>query len=139
MDARREGPGSQGLRRRDAGFSMVEVVVAFMVLAIGVLGLAGTTALVVRQVTASDLATKRNAALMSTVERLRGMPYDSVGSGADTVGNFRVTWSTTVEPRSKLVRLVTVGPGLKANVAGRFPMMSSQVADTFEYRILSSW
>lgn len=133
-------PASRPPRPRpDAGFSLVEVIIAFMILAVGVLGLAGTTAIVVRQVTGSELATKRSAALMTTVERLRGMPYDSVKNGADTVGVFQVSWTTTDGTRSKLVKVVTVGPGMQSGGAGSFPMMSSQVADTFEYRILESW
>lgn len=126
-------------QRPDAGFSLVEVIVAFMILAVGVLGLAGTTAIVVRQVTASDLATKRAAALMTTIEQLRGMPYNSVQSGSDSVGVFQVAWTSTTQTRSKLIRVVTVGPGMKPGGDGNFPMMSSQVADTFEYRILASW
>lgn len=126
-------------KRHDAGFSLVEVIVAFMILAIGVLGLAGTTAIVVRQVTASDLATKRAAALMTTVEQLRGMPYDSVASGYDSVGLFQVAWTSTEQTRSKLIHVVTVGPGMRSGGDGSFPMMSNQVADTFEYRILDSW
>lgn len=75
------------------GFSMVEVIIAIVVLAVGVLGFAGTTAYIVRQVTLADVMTERSAALQSTIERLQAMDFDSVGYGSDSVGVFGVSWS----------------------------------------------
>lgn len=59
-----------------AGFTLVEVMVAIIVLTIGVLGLAGTTMYLVRQTTLSELTTERSAALQSVIEELRATPYD---------------------------------------------------------------
>ena len=53
------------------GFTIVEVIVAMVVLAIGVLGLAGTAAYIVRQVTLADIMTERAAALQTAVERIQ--------------------------------------------------------------------
>jgi Tfp pilus assembly protein PilV len=115
---------------------MIEVIVALVILAVGVLGLAGTTALVVRQVTLSDVATERAAALETVLERLRAMDsqFDSVGTGADTVGRFTVSWTSTDFGRNKLVTLVTLGPGLQHGT-GSMPHLSPTVADTFVYRV----
>lgn len=127
--------GRSGSRNPRAGFTMVEVMVALVILAVGVLGLAGTTALVVRQVTMADVATERAAALQSVVERLRAADFDSVGTGADTVGLFTAKWTTDDLGRSKLVHIVTVGPGLQSGT-GNLPHLADAVADTFVYRII---
>lgn len=123
--------------RRDprAGFTMVEILVALVILAVGVLGLAGTTALVVRQVTLADVTSERAAALQDVVERIKAADYDSVSAGSATVGIFDATWTTTDLKTSKLVEIVTVGPGLVSGDGG-LPHLGNGVADTFVYRIV---
>lgn len=118
------------------GFTMVEVIVAIVVLAFGLLGMAATTAIVVRQVTLADMATERAAALQAAVERLRALPYDSVQSGSRTEGRFSVQWRVTA-PRNhyKILEVVTTGPGL-ARGSGGFPVLSANVKDTLTYRII---
>lgn len=122
-------PGTRG------GFSLIEVIVALIVLTIGVLGMAATTAFVVRQTTGADMRTNRTVALQTVVERLRAMPWDSVGNGSDVVGRFDVDWVSFDDGLTKQVTIVTVGPGLTA-VEGVGPRFSDQVADTFVYRII---
>lgn len=122
--------------RGKAGFTMVEVIIAIIVLAFGLLGMAGTTALVVRQITLADVATERAAALQTTIERLRALPFDSVTTGSDSVGIYDVEWTVT-KPTGQwaVLEIITTGPGMSAGEGG-FPMMSSTVADTFTHRIL---
>jgi type IV pilus assembly protein PilV len=122
-------------KHASSGFTLIEVMVALVILAVGVLGLAGTTALVVRQVTLADVATERAAALQTVVERLRAMDFDSVGPGADTVGVFTASWTSSDLGRSKMVSVVTVGPGLQTGT-GNMPYLSNSVADTFVYRVI---
>ena len=119
-----------------AGFSLVEVLIALVILAVGVLGLAGSTALVIRQVTVADMATERAAALQTVVERLRATPYASLAAGSDSVGLFYVNWSATGLASSTMLEIVTVGPGLKTGT-GNLPHLAGQVADTFSYRIIA--
>ncbi len=115
---------------------MVEVIVAIMVLAIGLLGMAGTTAVVVRQVTLADVTGERAAALQSTIERLRALPFDNLDNGSDSVGAFQVSWTVTnPSGRWAAVEIVTTGPGRKS-LEGGFPVLNPSVADTFTYRIL---
>ncbi|MFQ5536174.1 MAG: prepilin-type N-terminal cleavage/methylation domain-containing protein [Gemmatimonadota bacterium] len=122
---------------RRGGFSMVEVIIAIVILAAGVLGLAGTTAYIVRQVTLADLMTERAAALQSTIDRLQAMDFDSVSAGTDSVGVFRVRWTSVNETsQSKLVAIITYGPGLSSSGANPFPVMVPNVADTFNYRVI---
>ncbi len=118
------------------GFTMVEVIFAIMILAIGLLGMAGTTALVVRQVTAADLATERSAALQTTIERLQALPFSQLANGSDSVGIFGVTWRVTAPTGQwAALEIVTTGPGV-ARSGGSFPMLMPNVPDTFIHRIL---
>ena len=131
MTATAKGPRG-GTER--AGFSMVEVIVAIVILTVGVLGLAGTTAFVVRQTTLGDLMTERAAAFQTIIDRVQSLPYDSVTSGADSVGVFAASWTSVDDgPQNKIVTIVTVGPGMGGTA---FPTNDPQVADTFQFRIL---
>lgn len=116
------------------GFSLVEVMVALVVLAIGVLGLAATTMYAVRQTTLSEITTERSAALQSVIEQLRATDYADLQSGSEEVGRFKVKWSTTTGVRTTLVEIVTLGPGLTS--ASGVPAMAPEVVDTFRYRIM---
>jgi len=119
---------------RSAGFSMVEVIIAMVILTIGVLGLAGTTAHIVRQITLADLMTERSVAFQTTIDRLQSLPYDSVVDGGDSVGIFAIRWAVTPDgAQNKRVRIITMGPGLSS---GTPPTNSPSVADTFDFRIL---
>ena len=118
------------------GFTMVEVIFAIMILAFGLMGMAGTTALVVRQVTMADLATERSAALQTTIERLQAEPFSQLTDGSDSVGIYEVTWTVT-QPTGlwAAVEIVTAGPGL-ASPDGGFPILMPNIPDTFNHRFL---
>jgi len=127
---------TQARRHSRAGFSMVEVIIAMIILTVGVLGLAGTTAFIVRQVTLSDLMTERAAAFQTVVDRLQSLPYDSVGSGSDSIGIFEATWTSVASGgQNKIVTIITTGPGM-TSIAGGAPFNAPQVVDTFRFRIL---
>jgi len=117
------------------GFTIVEVIVAVVILAVGLLGMAGTTILVVQQTTLAGVSTDRSAALQSTIERLRATPFDRVVAGTDSVGAYDVEWTVTPGRRWKAVEIVTTGPGSKPSEQG-FPRLAQSVPDTFTYRII---
>lgn len=118
------------------GFSLIELVVAVLVLAVGVLGFAGMTSYQVRQTTLADMQTERSVALVSALEHLNALPYDSVVNGSDSVGRYEVAWTVgTPFPASKVVFVVTTGPGLSSRGA-TMPVFQADVADTFAYTVL---
>lgn len=118
---------------RRGGFTIIEVIVAMIILTVGVLGLAGTTAYFVRQTTMADLMTQRSTAFQTILDRLQSQDYDSVTSGSDSVGVYAVTWSSTNNgSQNKTVTLVTIGPGTR----GAPPRNDPQVVDTFQFRLL---
>ena len=128
----------KGDDRARGGFSFVELVMAIIVLAFGVLGLATTTLMISRELTLAEATTVRTAALQSVIERIRALPYDSVGAGVDTIGPTTISWTTSsTSGQTKSVRIVSVGPGLSSASASQpSPMMSNSVADTILYVVL---
>lgn len=127
-----------GKTRDEAGFSLVELVMAVVVLAFGVVGMATTTLFITRQLTLAEVTTARVTAIQSVMERIRTTPYDSICEGTDTMGAIVVSWSEMAHmAQTKSVRIVTMGPGLVSMSEGQStPMMSSTVADTVIYRML---
>jgi prepilin-type N-terminal cleavage/methylation domain-containing protein len=120
-------------RARRGGFTMIEVVIAILLLTIGVLGLAGATGYLVQTVTLGDLMTERSAAFQTVIDRLQSLPYDNVTTGSTTVDVFDVSWGAVDDgPQSKILTVVTTGPGM----SGSPPRQHPAVADTFVFRIL---
>lgn len=125
--------GTAPKKSPEAGFTLVEMIVAILILTIGLLGLAGTTGYVVRQTALADATTERAMALQTAVEAVRAQSYASVGSGTRTIGSFQVSWSVVANTgQSKTVEVVTVGPG--ASSSGGVPGLRDQVADTLSFR-----
>ena len=119
-----------------AGFSLLEVLLAVIVLTIGLIGLAGSTTYVIRQVTVAELKTERTMAVQTAVERIRSAGHGELPSGADTVGDFVVRWaSEPVTTNLSRVRLISVGPGLTTGPNGG-PALGDAVADTTIYSIV---
>lgn len=123
-----------GRADRRSGFSLVEVIVALVILTTGVMGLAATTMYVVRQTTLADVTTERSSAVQTVLERLRATPYASLASGDTTVGSFAIKWAVTTGSRTKQITLISQGPGLSS--AGGVPALNGNVVDSFTYRIL---
>src|SRR4051812_3329515 len=95
------------------GFALVEVIVAMVLLAVAVSSLAALVYLVSRSGLAATGNAYRNGVLMQEVNRLEGIPYDSVHVGLSTVtvsgGKYPHTRSVNVtEPALNLVKTVTV-------------------------------
>jgi len=113
------------------GFSLVEVVIAVVILAFGVLAMAASTAYMTTQVRGSDLSTERAMILQRTVETLRSRPFDRVISATERVGSFDIaTTVTDINDRLKGVQVVITGPAVASGSA-----RSATVADTFTFRI----
>lgn len=123
-------------RRDRGGFTLVELIIAVVILAIGLLGLAGTTGWVIRQTAFAEATTERAMARQSVVESVRSTPFDAVSGGSRTVDQFSVTWSvTTSTADSKTIEVVTDGPGLASTGTG-LPTLQSAVTDTFTFQMI---
>lgn len=78
---------------RARGFTLVELMVAVLVLTVGVLALGGTAAAVTRMVGWGQRRAGSALAAQSRLEVLRAGGCGSLGSGRDSVGPYRLRWS----------------------------------------------
>ena len=111
---------------------------SLVVLALGVVGLATTSLFVTRQLTLAEVTTARAAATRSAMERIRAIPFDSIGPGNDTTGAMVVTWTVSATTSQTVtLDVVTLGPGLATISEGQStPFLSNAVADTLAYTVL---
>lgn len=120
-----------------AGFSLVEVIVAMLVLTVGLLGLAAGTGWMLRTVEMGELDTTRSAALQSAVESLRAEPFSNLTDGSDTFGDYIVSWTLgSAGSQSQEVEFVVTGPGRVPAPEGGMPTLEPSVSDTFHYQLL---
>ena len=100
------------------GFTLIEMIVGMLVLTVGVLALASSTAFVAVQLDSADVRTERAGAQQQVVEQLRSLDFDSVdtatkGAGA-TVGEYTLWWDvSSLRWALKEVRLYTEGPAFR--------------------------
>lgn len=118
---KRTGPG---------GFSLVEVIVAMMILSVGVLSMGAATGYIMSQIRASELRTERMSAVRQAAETLRSGDWTELEAtcqgDAFTMGRYAV--SCTVERANsnlKRVQLVSVGPGYSEG------QLSPELSETF--------
>ncbi|HXE58144.1 MAG TPA: prepilin-type N-terminal cleavage/methylation domain-containing protein [Gemmatimonadales bacterium] len=105
-------------RRAESGFTLVEVLVAVVVLAIGILGLVGTSAVVTRMVGQGKRTTNAAQVAGRRVEALRQLaktttpPCTALASGSATLGGgVSEQWVVSGSGRSRTVRAIVRYPG----------------------------
>ncbi|MGH7665232.1 MAG: type IV pilus modification PilV family protein [Gemmatimonadaceae bacterium] len=76
-----------------AGFTLIELMVAIMVLAVGVLGLASTAAVVTRQMGGGMMQSRAATVAMSRFERLHAVGCTTLGGTTGTASARGVTES----------------------------------------------
>ena len=98
------------MKRSRAGFTIVELLVALMIFAVGMLGLAATAGSVTkmmggakRQVIAANIAQSR-------LEKLRSSPCSTIAGGADTTRGIISTWTVATGTRGKTISETVVFP-----------------------------
>ena len=121
--------------RAGNGFTIVEVLIAIVILAVGMLALATTSIYATTQVKVADLKTEQSLAVQHVVEQLRSVPFDSLRAramaDAESVGSFDVWWTLT--PQNQYLTSVTLftrGPGYQAGAG-----WSTAELDTFVVQI----
>ena len=102
--------------RSKEGFTIVEVLIAIVILAVGMLALATTSIFATTQVKIADMKTERSLAVQEVVEQLRAGPWTSVTnlafSNGTTAGSYRVWWRVTpINGNLRRVDVFTRGPG----------------------------
>lgn len=105
--------------RAAGGFTIVEVLIAIVILAVGMLALATTSIVATTQVKIADLKTEESVAVQQAVEMLKAVPFDSIQPRAEAsalrFGSYQVWWSVA-SPNRFLYRVTvfTKGPGYDA-------------------------
>lgn len=82
-----------------AGFTLVELLVAMMVFAVGMLGLAATAGSVTRMMGGAKRQTIAATVAQSRLEKIRSSPCASLTSGSETVRGITNTWTITAVTR----------------------------------------
>lgn len=103
------------MKTNDRGFTIVEVVVAMLILTVGLLGLASTAAMVTRMIGEGGRSSESASIAVQRMEILRSQYVQCTGllGGKATDGSYQVAWevapaTTTWEPAMRVRVMVTV-------------------------------
>ena len=92
------------------GFTLIELVLAIFVFAIGALGLAATTAVITRSLAMAGIRERAARLATARIEALRGLSCASVHSGSESVQGLVSSWTVTpAGTRVDVVETVTYG------------------------------
>ena len=100
------------------GFSLVEIIIALLILSVGVLAMGASTEYIMTQIRASDLRMERLTAVRQAAETLRGSDWQALeqicAGTAFATDHYDVSCSVR-QPAGNLkrVRLVSIGPGYR--------------------------
>ena len=88
------------------GFSLVEALVGIIVLAIGLLSLAGAASLGLTQMTRARQDMQYFADVQQEMDSLVNRGWGKVASGSTTIRGRQMTWTvTTLSPNSQVLRM----------------------------------
>jgi type IV pilus modification protein PilV len=99
MRAPRRITGARRAVGKRAGFTLVELLVAMMVFAVGMLGLAATAGSVTRMMGGAKRQTIAAMVAQSRLERIRSSPCSTLLGGTDTVRGIVSAWTVTAVSR----------------------------------------
>lgn len=101
---------SRATLRRRSGFTVMELLVAIVILSIGLLGLAATSGIVMRMIGGGGHQTVAANVALARFEQLRGLSCGRISGGSAVSRNVQESWSVTpvgpvAAPRAMDVRL----------------------------------
>ena len=84
------------MKRSDAGFTIVEIMVAMLVLTVGLLGLLGTTAAIMKSVGESKRTMTAAFYANERLERLEALSCDAIAGGSDVQQSvYTLSWTVS--------------------------------------------
>lgn len=106
---------SEASNKRE-GFSLVEVVVAILVLSFGLLAMAASTGYVATQLRSTTWDTQRNLARQQVIEQLRSTIFANLTTNTTglNIGPYNVKWNiTNVSSSQRRAQIITSGPAYR--------------------------
>jgi prepilin-type N-terminal cleavage/methylation domain-containing protein len=86
---------SRAPHRRRSGFTVMELIVAIVILSVGLLGLAATSGVVMRLIGGGSQQTIAANVALARFERMRGVSCGRVVAGSAMSRNVQETWTVT--------------------------------------------
>lgn len=106
---------------REAGFTLIEVILAISILTVGLLAVASMQVSAIRGNSYADCVTEAAVLAQDKLEELMADSYAGVASSSETDGNYTVTWS--VDPNgasgvanTKIIEVTVTGGELREDV-----------------------
>jgi type IV pilus modification protein PilV len=98
--------------KSEGGFTVVEVLIAVLVLTVGLLGMVTTAALTTRMIAQGQHYTEASAIANERFEILRARPCSEMSGGSEHVGRFSVSWTVTADQSGiwRRVDLAVISP-----------------------------
>jgi prepilin-type N-terminal cleavage/methylation domain-containing protein len=100
----------------ERGFSLIEVMVAMVILAVGVLGLAASTTAITRMTGEGGRSGGAAAAAATVIEELRNTPCAALTAGSRVSGKYTLRWTIQT---SGLLRTIAVQVSYAGGRTGR--------------------
>jgi len=107
------------MRANRSGFTLVEVIVAILVLGVGLLGLLGAAASTIRVIGEGDRAVAAAYHAGGRMDQLTAQGCDDAASGSETVdGVYLLTWSVAGDSASRVRPIMVTAeyPGVRGRV-----------------------
>ncbi len=101
------------------GFTLVELMVAMLILTVGLLGLIGTAATTIRVIGEGDRTVGAAYHASGRIDELVALGCDNVAGGADTVeAIYRLSWTVAGDTASQVrpVMMIAEYPGARGQV-----------------------
>jgi len=102
------------MKQNANGFTLVEIMVAVVVLAVGMLAMAASTGYISAEVRNSTWSSQRSMAREQVIEILRARPFDNIttNSTAVAIGRYNMTWTvSSVGGSNNLKQLIVIASG----------------------------
>ena len=102
------------MKQNANGFTLVEIMVAVVVLAVGMLAMAASTGYISAEVRNSTWSAQRTMAREQVIEALRARPFDNITTNATAVaiGRYNLTWTvSSIGPSTNLKQVVVIASG----------------------------
>jgi prepilin-type N-terminal cleavage/methylation domain-containing protein len=89
-----------GKRRAESGFTITELLISVLILAIGVVGFVTAVGLVSAELQIGKRDTEVALLIADQAEAIKALPYDSIQPGTRTEGTYELSWDVRgVEPK----------------------------------------